>query len=247
MQKPHNQESLFEDGEIPIIGGESRTEKPKAYKELEGLKEKERKKRRLLNKHLLPKDCPHEGLFQLPKVLPYTGEIPDVFIPYSAAVCYNSQYKGVYCNIDDSGFSSTWNQPLKGLAKVSQYMVAIGPDHTLWVDALVCENIEQLRKNRTTTLFWQTNGVPTIPCASWGDAHSINTYAFDGLPENSWIAIEHHRIGTKSEQRLFKYAIMKLIEKKHPIGLVIFGAKLEFDPGIPVKYFPSFISKLRKL
>lgn len=173
--------------------------------------------------------------------------MPDEFIPYSSKVCNNSQTKGVYCNIDDSRFSSTWTQPLKGLEKVRKYKLAVAPDHTLWVDALICENIEQLRKNRTTTIFWQTNGVPTIPCASWGDASSVEEYAFDGLPEQSWIAIGHHRIGNQSEQRLYRYAVNKLVKKKDPIGLIVFGAKLDFDPGVPIKYYPSFISKLRKL
>lgn len=221
--------------------------RPDAYIRLEGLKVKDQTKRRLLNKHLLPEDCPFEGMFQLPKVRPYTGDLPNVFIPYSAKVDYHAEYKGVYCNIDDSGFSSTWNQPLKGLDKVSKYLVAVGPDHTLWVDALVCENIEQLRKNRTTTLFWQTHGVPTIPCASWGDAASVNDYAFDGLPKHSWIAFGHQRIGNKCEQRLFEYAVKVLIATKKPIGLVVFGAKLDFDPGLTVKYYPSFITKLRNL
>lgn len=215
--------------------------------EMSYLEEKERMRRRILNKHLLLKTPQTEGIFQLPKVHPYTGTIPCEFISYNSIVPWDSGIKGVYCNIDDSRFGATWNQPLKAFDKVSKYMVAVGPDHTLWVDGLVCENIEQLRRNRITTLFWQEEGLPTIPSASWGDSQSVETYAFDGLPHGSWIALGHQRIGNRSEQRLFKYAVTKLVEKKSPIGLIVFGAKLDFDPGVQVKYFPSFISKLRKL
>ena len=200
----------------------------------------------MLNKHLLPDDTPVEGPFELPKVLPYTGRIPEVFIPYNAKPPYNSKYKGVYCQIDDAGFNSSWTHPLAGLKKVKNYMVATSPDNTLWVDARVCENIEQLRRSRTITRFWQNNGVFTIQSASWGNAESLR-FAFDGLAEESWTAIGHQRVGNHSEQRLFRYAVTKLVETKRPIGLIVFGAPLDFDPGVPVIVLPSFISKLRKL
>lgn len=212
-----------------------------------GLKESEQRKMRILNKHLLPSNTPTEGEFELPKVRPYTGLLPEVFIPYNAKVCQKSRHTGVYCHIDDMGFNTTWTRPVNALKKVSNYMVAIAPDHTLWVDARRCENIEQLRKTRTTQLFWQNNGVNTIQTASWGDADSIMTYAFDGLAEGSWTSIGHQRVGNKLEQRLFRFGIETLVERKHPIGLIIFGAPLDFDPGIPVIVKPGFISKLRKL
>lgn len=213
----------------------------------QNLKDSQKRKMRLLNKHLLLMDSPKEGIFQLPKVLPYKGEIPEIFIPYSAKVCCNSGAKGIYCHIDDRGFNVTWTHPIHALRKVKKYRTAVTPDNTLWVDGAVCENIEQLRRSRTIQRFWQNNGVDTIQTASWGNAESIRTYAFDGLAEDSWTAIGHQRIGNRCEQRLFKYGVSALVDKKKPYGLIVFGAPLDFDPGVPVIYKPSFISKLRKL
>jgi hypothetical protein len=212
-----------------------------------GAKMSVRAKMRLLNKHLLLSDTPTEGTFQLPKVLPYCGKIPDVFVPYCAKVCYNSQYKGIYCHIDDVRFGTAWSHPIAALKKVKQFDVAIAPDNTLWVDALVCENVEQLRRSRTIQRFWQNNGVNTIQTASWGDANSVINYAFDGLAEHSWTSIAHQRVGNKAEQRLFRFAVQTLVERKSPLGLVVFGAPLDFDPGVPVIVKPSFIPRLRKL
>jgi hypothetical protein len=242
---------LFDDDE----SGKAEVEPPKStnfegivfHERYLGLKESEQRKMRILNKHLLPSNTVTEGEFEIPKVKPYTGLIPEVFIPYSASVCYNSQYKGIYCHIDDAGFSTSWTRPVDGLRKVQQFMVATAPDHTLWMDALRCENIEQIRKTRTTQLFWQNNGVDTIQTASWGDADSIMTYAFDGLAEGSWTSIGHQRVGNKIEQRLFRFGVKTLVERKHPLGLIVFGAPLDFDPGVTVIVKPSFISKLRNL
>lgn len=251
MNKLEDNASLFDEEELAAVKVLTQpTIEDKDIILIEGfrnLKEAQQRKMRMLNKHLLLKDTPKEGLFQLPKVLPYKGEIPEVFIPYSARVCYNSEYKGIYCHIDDSGFNSTWTRPISALQKVRKYMLAIAPDNTLWVDGSVCENVEQIRRSRTIQRFWQNNGVDTVQTASWGNAESIRTYAFDGLAENSWTAIGHQRIGNKCEQRLFRYGVSALVEKKKPCGLIVFGAPLDFDPGIPVVNKPSFISKLRKL
>lgn len=207
----------------------------------------ERLKMRILNKHLLLKDTPKEGPFQLPKVLSYKGGIPESFMPYNARVGSDSGNKGVYCHISDGLFNSVWTHPIRALGKVRRYMLAVAPDNTLWADGSVCENVEQIRRSRTIQRFWQNNGVLTIQTASWGNADSIRTFAFDGLAEDSWTAIGHQRIGNKCEQRLFRYGVSTLVEKKRPCGLLVFGAKLDFDPGVPVIYKPSFISKLRKL
>ena len=140
-----------------------------------------------------------------------------------------------------------WTRPIQALKKVRKYLHAVAPDFTLWVDGRVCENVEQLRRSRTIQRFWQNNGVGTIQTASWGNAESIRTYALDGLAEDSWTAIGHQRVGNKCEQRLFRYGVSTLVEKKKPYGLIVFGAPLDFDPGVPVIYKPSFISKLRML
>jgi hypothetical protein len=115
------------------------------------------------------------------------------------------------------------------------------------VDASPCENIEQLRRTRTTQRFWQNNGVETIQNASWGNAETINTFAFDGLAEESWTSIGHQHIGSIIEQELFEFGVMTLVERKRPMGLIIFGDPLTFDPGVPTIVMPSFIQKLRKL
>lgn len=217
---------------------------------VEGFREmniSQQRKMRILNKHLLLKDTERVGMFQLPKVLPYKGEIPEKFVPYNAKVSRRSEAEGVYTHIDDYRFGIIWNHPIAALNKIQKYMVAVAPDNTVWADGYVCENVEQLRRSRTIQRFWQNNGVRTIQTASWGNADSIRTYAFDGLAEESWTAVGHQRIGNLCEQRLFHYGIMTLVEKKKPLGLLVFGARLDFDPGVPVIYKPSFISKLRHL
>ncbi len=210
------------------------------------VKEWDRRKCTILNKHLLSANHPVEGPFELPKLRPYQGAVPNIFLPYSAKIPKDSYKYGVHCHQDDWSFASSWKKPIMGLNRIIRYKVAIGPDYSLFVDGKKCENIEQLRRNRTISSFWQ-HFVPTIQSASWGDADSILTYAFDGLAEESWTSISHAAIGNNQEKRLFEFAIKTLVEKKRPIGLLVFGFPLHFDPGVPVKVFPCRINFLRSL
>lgn len=246
-------DSLFEDDELgPVVGfinnQDDYTRRDiimvEHYFEM---RETDKRKMRLLNKHLLPYDTPSCGKFQIPQVLPYRGHIPEEFVPYSAKVSPGSENKGIYCHLHDYCFNSTWTHPIQALRKMRRYKVAVAPDYTMWVDGRVCENIEQERRSRVTQRFFQNNGVDMIQTASWADAESIETYAFDGLADDSWTAIGHQRIGNKCERRLFQYGVKRLVELKRPLGLLVFGLPLDFDPGVPVIVKKSFISKLRHL
>lgn len=209
-------------------------------------RERRDRKKSILNKDLLPKNIHTEGEYQLPIVEAYNGILPDECVAYNAKPTSKAKTQGIHCFTDDESFMSTYSMPLRALKKVSQFYVAMAPDHTLWVDGLICENIEQLRKNRVTTIYWQSNGVPTIQTASWGNADSLE-YAFDGLAPNSITAIGNTRLGDSNEQKLREYAIKTLVKKKSPTILVVVGWKLGFDPGVPVVIYPAHIQKLRNL
>ena len=60
------------------------------------------------------------------------------------------------------------------------------------------------------------------------------------LAEEQLTAIGHQHIGNKCEQRLFRYGVSTLREKKKPRGLIVFGAPLDFDPGVPAVYKTKF-------
>lgn len=128
----------------------------------------QQRKRRILNKHLLPDVYNVQGGYEWPMLSPYKGPLPESFQPYNARVGEMCAGQGVHCHVDDAHFASCWSRPEAGLKKVKCYEVAVAPDFTLWVDAPVCENIEQLRRNRVVGLYWQTHGVRVIPSAARG-------------------------------------------------------------------------------
>lgn len=84
-----------------------------------------------------------------------------------------------------------------------------------------------------------------IPTASWGDVNSFK-YCFDGLPEHSTIAvcgIGHDQC--RSANTLWHLGIARLVEKKKPMMLIVYGGKQEDHLQLPVKvkYIPDFINQ----
>ena len=90
-------------------------------------------------------------------------------------------------------------------------------------------------------------GIKVIPSAGWASVGSFE-YCFDGLPENSVISIGHVVEGkSMAERKLFRLGVEELVLRKHPVGLVVYGAPLHFDPGVAVVYIKGEIQKLRAL
>lgn len=188
---------------------------------------------------------PVEGREELPKVKAYNGPLPLQYVNYSQRKMYEYSKTGIHYFVRDYDIESTWTKPVLTLKQLQKYSCTIGPDFSLFVDQCKSFNLMQLYKNRWVTSYWQENGINAVPSASWGGANSFD-YCFDGLPENSIIAIGHSAVGkTTEEKRLFRYAIKELVRQKHPAKLLVYGFPLDFDPIIDVEYIECFIQKIR--
>lgn len=70
----------------------------------------------------------------------------------------------------------------------------------------------------------QENGLNIIPNACWGDEESLE-WAFDGLPNNSILALTTQGCMQKTDYRkqILVNGIHELIRQKHPSKLVVYG------------------------
>lgn len=186
-----------------------------------------------------------DGNEELPLVSPYNGELPRELVAYGHHRKYYGANAGLHFYEADCVFDTVWSKPVATMNEVRKFRYVIAPDNTLFVDQAKSFNILQLYKNRWVTCYWQQNGVNVIPSASWGNADSLK-YCFDGLPENSIIAIGHSAVGrTYSEKLLYRMAVKELVERKNPTKLVVYGFHLDFDPEVEVVYYDCLIQKLR--
>ena len=181
---------------------------------------------------------------ELPIVAPYNGYIPDKLIPF----CDRNGKEGfVDFYIDDYKFIRVWNNAeyYAGVFKM-EHRCLVAPDFSQYVDQSKALNIINLYKNRFLTAYWQMQGIPVIPSASWGNAESFD-YCFEGLPQHSVIFIGGVGIKhDKSSIRLWRYGIMELERQLHPTMILIYGNEVE-PPQIetPIRCYNSFLSELK--
>lgn len=129
---------------------------------------------------------------------------------------------------------------------ISQYDYVIGPDFSLYLGiGWEVQNKYNIYKSRAITAYWQHCGLIVIPVATWGDAESFK-YCFEGLPENSVIAV--CGIGHNSSpwrHHLWCAAISELVRQKHPTKILVYGGKPCSIESVPVEmiFIEDFITK----
>lgn len=202
------------------------------------------RKRQLLNLNW-HNGFPTEGKEDLPLLSPYNGPLPNDFISFSDRKKKLYSY-GLHCYLYDYNFELTWSNPSIIIPCLKNYRCVIGPDFSIFVDQPRAVNVWNVYRNRWVTSYWQSQSIQAIPSASWGNVDSFD-YCFDGLPENSIIAIGHTAIGKDSSYRqLYRLGIETLIQRKCPTKLLVYGAPLDFTPEIETVYYEGKIQKLRK-
>jgi len=227
--------SLFPDLDLNLTKSEKRHRQPR--------------ERRRMNENMdlfMPTDF--EGAEELPKVAPYNGDIPEQFVSYPERKSCGRNV-GIHFYTYDYRFQSVWTHPQQVVKELKKRKcVVIAPDFSMFVDAPRAVNVSNLYCNRWTASYWQHEGVPVIASASWASVDSF-TYCYDGLPEDSVIAIGHTAVGrSRSEKELYRLGVRELIERKHPVKLLVYGSHLNFDPGVELVYIQDFIhGKLRML
>ncbi len=184
---------------------------------------------------------------KMPKVAPYNGSLEFNIVSYADRARHCGKNEAMHFFLDDYKFVSVWNNLERVTHSLYKYDYVFAPDYSLFTDEDRFHNInrDSVYHSRFIAAYWQQCGYQVIPTASWGDANSFK-YCFEGLPENSVIAIcgiGHDQ--DKSHNTLWRVAVHRLIEAKKPTTLVIYGGKQEDYLQLPVKvkYIPDFINQ----
>ena len=235
--------SLWEEEEMEIC-------KPPilvSHTNLAGLTYLKKKKSKYLNKHYLPIGWAIEGIEEFPINLPYNGPLPEFLVGTGVKHSGFHQTTGLH-NFAYDYINERWWNNIEGFAKIADhYLCALGLDFSPLVNGRRCEVVEAIRRNRTFTASMQASGYNMIQTASFGHPKH-NKFVFDGLAPNAPVAIEHIRNSTDFKQKkFFRLGVETLVEQKNPSILLVVGFPLDFDPGVPVKYYPCHIQKLRVL
>lgn len=178
----------------------------------------------MLNLHLV-RGIMLTGLYDMPQVKPYDGEIPEHFIPFNCALTSTDYDCGVHFFIDDYQFERVWNAPERYLDFLKKFKCVTSPDFSLYADMPSPLQIYNTYRNRLLTFWMQDNGVNVLPAASWSDELSYRS-CFEGMPLRSSVAISTTgaMAGTNS-RRLFRGGFVEMCRRLSPSALIVFGKR----------------------
>ena len=180
----------------------------------------------------------------MPIVKAYNGPLPEDWISFEER--NKRQYSlGIHCYMYDYKIEPIWRSPSISVPCLQKYACVIAPDFSVFVDQPRAINVWNIYRNRWVSSYWQCNDITVIPSASWGTVDSFE-YCFDGLPDDSIIAIGHIVSGRDRDfKMLYRYGVEALIEKKHPTCILVYGAPLDFSPEVDIVYYEGKLQKLR--
>lgn len=181
------------------------------------------------------------GKYRLPQLAP-TQAIPSKVISFNErkGISRPEEY-WIDFFIDDALFENFWNHPEMSFSNLKRFACIITTDYSMLPEMLPGQSIWNYTRNRVMAYYLQKQGFNIIPTASWC-IESDFEWCFDGLPENSSIAITSNGcMSSPYGKRMLLCGIEELQKQKSPSNLIVCGRPIgELDTYRNIQYYPSF-------
>lgn len=187
------------------------------------------------------------GKYKLPQLAP-TQAIP------TNVICFNERKsisKPETCwidfFIDDALFENFWNHPEMSFSNLKRFAGIITTDYSMFPEMLPGQMIWNCTRNRVMAYYLQQQRFNTIPVASWCTESDFE-WCFDGLPDNSSIAITTNGcMSSLYGKRILLRGVEELQRRKSPSSLIVCGRHLpELDAYKNVVYYPSYSQRWKE-
>ena len=192
-------------------------------------------------------DATLAGKYRLPQLEP-TQAVPTKVISFNErkGIVRPHDY-WVDFFIDDVLFEGFWSHPEKSFTNLKRFAGIITTDYSMLPEMLPPQRIWNCTRNRVMAYYLQQQGFNIIPVASWCTESDFE-WCFDGLPENSSIAITTNGcMSSPYGMRMFLRGVEELQKQKSPTNLIVCGRPMpELDAYHNVIYYPSFSQRWKE-
>ena len=198
-------------------------------------------------KSYLLKNASFTGVFELPTLKGYFGDLPKGVISFPEAR-KNKKWEPdnwVHFYVDDDQFQCIWNSPKHYLSLFQRSAGVITPDFSVYFDMPFHLQINNVARNRALGHWLEENGVPVIPNVRWGERRTYD-FVFAGIPQHSVVAVGSHGCLKNNDSRFyFVMGLQEMIARLEPSAIVVVGKAPDSifasvrDQGIKVVNFES--------
>lgn len=170
------------------------------------------------------KDAELVGTYEFPQIPGVTlSEAPSRIIPYDRIGSDLLPADWIHYYVHDCRFSNILKPNARILKHIETIGGMIGPDHSMYRDLPLAEQIHSSYLNRATDYYFHKMGKVVIPNVSWGD-HRSYTFCCDGIAKESTIAVSTYGCcKSKTAKFQFEDGLIFVIEKLRPYSIMVHG------------------------
>ena len=188
------------------------------------------------------------GKYQMPNLMKQEILVPTQLLSFGKRNLSNDNSETIHFYMGDPTFNQVFKNPDKYLNQLKKFPSIIGTDKSLYFDMPLALQIANTYFNREFDYYARSQGFKVIPNVRWSDPRSFE-YCFDGIPQNSIVAIGTHGcIKTYEEKYYFKIGLNEMLNKLHCHTVVVYGAMPHevFDEFMNRTHFVHFESEFSK-
>jgi hypothetical protein len=190
-----------------------------------GLRVTRRDRRDVINGRLLD-GLTLVGFFDIPRILG-SAAVPERLVAFSEAVSMKTKPDpGAWVHFyeDDFRFTRFWANPEKYFDRLHAFAGVISPDHSLYRNMPVAQQIGHTYQNQLLGASLQAHGLQVIANVRVSGRDSV-PYALAGIPLHSTLALGLHGDTKDQQNRSHVIDEIKLIcDSCAPTSLVVYGS-----------------------
>lgn len=186
------------------------------------------------------------GFYEFP-VLDPIDYIPEELLGFNYMLNSDKKDCCLHFFIDDYQFERVWNQPYFYIQKMREYDSCLTPDFSLYMNMPMSMKIWNIYRSKLIGQMCQDAGMKVIPTLQWAEKETLE-WCFDGLPQNSTVAVSTIGVKTdKSSTKVWYDGMARAMEVLKPKNILVYGGDIGYDFGkANVKYYSNQVTDRMK-
>ncbi len=187
-----------------------------------------------------------DGKFEIPHIeAPKDIIIPEGMVPFSIRERSQDKKDFVCFYEHDINFREMLTNTEEYVDDLKRFPGIISPDCSLYIDAPLCVQIDDIYLNRAVGHYLSQQGLYVVPNIRWGDERTYKSdflgekMAFQGVDKHSIVSVgTYGQIKSAESKRYFREGLEEMLKELEPEVVLVYGA-------MPDKIFGGLLDMTR--
>ncbi len=169
------------------------------------------------------KRATYSGKYDMPKMLPYNGPIPENYVTFSECSKTVQENTCLTFYDNDTVLERIWNNPQRQINRLKKFDFVSTPDFSMKIGQPICTQITNSFRNKAMGYYFQQSGLNVIPSVSWSNNLSYD-FCFDGYSQGGAVIVS--TIGILRDERTMRYffnGFDEMLKHIKPDAVILYG------------------------